>query len=100
MANENVTPIRPLSGPPSDPPPPKTRRAKRAPKVSLGSLADPDTFRGFTTHDLISALHGVCVVLDSAIVDGAEFENHHNTMCGLAQAGKVLSSILNIELHS
>jgi hypothetical protein len=73
----------------------KPRRAKRNSTVSLGTLNDPDTFRGFTAHDLISGLHGVCVAIDSAIVDGAEFENHHDTMCGLAQAAKVLSSILH-----
>ena len=63
-------------------------------------LTDPGAFDGFTSHDLISGLHGVCVAIDSAIVDGTEFENHHATMCGLAQAAKVLSAILNTQMHS
>jgi hypothetical protein len=33
-------------------------------------------------------------------VDGAKFEDHHGTMCGLAMAAKVLSSILHTEVHS
>jgi hypothetical protein len=78
----------------------KPRRAKRNSTVSLGGLTDPDTFNGFTMHDLISGLHGVCVAIDSAIVDGAQFEDHRDTMCGLAQAAKVLSSILNTQVHS
>lgn len=75
-------------------------RVKRAAKVSLGALNEPDTFKGFTAHDLVSGLHAVCVVIDSAIVDGAKFESHEDTMCGLAQAAKVLSAILNTEVHS
>ncbi len=67
--------------------------------VSLGSLNDPDTFQGFTTHDLISGLHGVCMVLDSEIV-GTELEDRAGTMNGLAMAAKVLSSILHNEVHS
>jgi len=76
------------------------RRAKRTAPVSLGGLTDPHTFDGFTTHDLISGLHGVCVAIDYAIVDGVEFEDHRGTMCGLAMAAKVLSSILHTEVHS
>lgn len=73
---------------------------RRIPQVDLGSLNDPATFRGYATHDLISGLHGICVVLDNALVDNAEFENHHGTMCDLAIAAKVLSSILYNEVHS
>jgi len=98
MPTDNVTAIQ--AG--------KPRRSKRVlkvglgglPEVGLGGLTDPDTFKGFTTHDLISGLHGVCVVIDSVLVDRAEFEDHINTMAGLAQAAKVLSSILNTEAHS
>jgi hypothetical protein len=76
------------------------RRSRRVSPVSLGSLNDPDTFKGFTTHDLISGLHGVCVVIDSAIVDGTTFHNHLGTMACLAMAAKALSAILHTEVHS
>ena len=76
------------------------RRAKRNSTVSLGALNDPDTFRGFTAHDVISGLHGVCVAIDHGIVYGAKFENHQETMSGLAQAAKVLSSILHTQGNS
>jgi len=75
------------------------RRPKRPSPVSLGRLTEPHTFNGFTTHDLISGLHGVCAVIDSALVDGTEFEDHTRTMADLAIAAKVLSSILNTEAH-
>lgn len=83
----------------------KTTPANGAPApqdhdVSLGSLTDRRTFKGFTVHDLIAGLHGVCVVMDKTLVDGAEFEDHKSTMCGLAQAAKVLSSILDNEACS
>lgn len=74
--------------------------SRRKPNVSLGGLDDPDSFQGFTTHDVISGLHGVCVVLDSALVDGTEFEDHQRTLCGLAMAAKVLSAMLQKEVHS
>lgn len=90
MSSDNVTAIN--AG--------KPLRAKRNSTVNLGALNDPDTFRGFTVHDVISGLHGVCVAIDSAIVDRAEFEDHENTMCGLAQAAKVLSSMLHTQVHS
>ena len=90
MSDHNVTAIHAV----------KPRRAKRDSTVSLGSLNDRNTFQGFTVHDIIAGLHGVCVVLDSAIVDGAEFERHLDTMCGLAQAAKVLSTILDTEANS
>ncbi len=67
--------------------------------IRLGSLTDPDAFQGFTTHDLISGLHGVCMVLDSEIV-GTGLEDRAATMNGLAMAATVLSSILHNEVHS
>jgi len=77
------------------------RRLKRKSEtVSLGTLTEPGIFQGFTTHDLISGLHGVCVVLDNALVDNVEFERHEYTLADLAIAAKVLSSILNKEVHS
>ena len=90
MATDNITAIRAA----------KPQRTRRNPPVLLGALDDPTTFQGFTVHDLISGLHGVCVTIDNAIVDGAEFESHRDTMCGLAQAAKVFSSILNTAVHS
>jgi hypothetical protein len=100
MATDNVTAIDAAK-----PPRPSSAQPIRGPKrnskmVSLGGLTDEGTFQGFTTHDLISALHGVCVVLDNALVDQVEFERHDHTMASLAQAAKVLSSILNKEVHS
>jgi hypothetical protein len=75
------------------------RRPRRNSTVSLGTLNDPDRFQGFTTHDLISGLHGVCAVLDSEIV-GTELEYREGTICDLAIAAKVLSAILRTEVHS
>jgi hypothetical protein len=99
MATDNITSIgggeklRPSTGPTGRREAPRTR-------IRLGGLTDPDTFQGFTTHDLISGLHGVCVAIDHGIVNGATFEAHAETMSGLAQAAKVLSSILRTEVNS
>ena len=99
MATANVTSIganeRPRRANPQ-----ANGRAKSSPSVDLGSLTDARTFTGFKAYDLISGLHAVCVVLDNAIVDGVEFDSHHNTLAGLAQAAMVLSSILDTEVHS
>ena len=91
------------AGPKDDPSdkPPKANRSRRTTRVSVGTLDEKDAFDGFTASDLISGLHGVCVALDHLLVDEpcrASKDVHY--ACELAQASKVLSSILCKAVHS
>ncbi len=87
MATDTVTPIRPQSGlKPPQRPPSKPRGARRRPPGVR--LADSDEHDGFSTLDVINALHGVCQALDVA------FDNADISPQELATAARVLASIV------
>jgi hypothetical protein len=87
MSADNVTPLRPQAGPKLPPhPPTKPRRARRAlPGVRL---AESGEFDGFSTLDVINALHGVCQALDVA------FDNVDVSQQELATVARVVASIV------
>jgi hypothetical protein len=91
----NVTPIRAGSENSSSGQPPKQPRAKRKPKAGL-ILFQSGEFDGFTTQDVVNALHGVCAALDHIVVDYSE----PDLAAELSIAAKVLSSMVQSRVAS
>jgi hypothetical protein len=85
MNTDNVTPIRPGEQPPSPPKKPRTRRAK--PTGLL--LAESEEGDGFSTLDVLNALYGICVALDTG-----HFERDINVNGNMQTAAKILATIL------
>lgn len=91
----NITPLRSGGGGSSSGTPPKKGRSARKPKAGL-LLFESDEFDGFTTQDVVNALHGVCEALDHIVVDYAE----PDLAAELSIAAKVLSSIVQRRVAS
>lgn len=92
----NVTPIRSGDNGSGTLMPPKKDRKPRKPKAGL-LLFESGEFDGFTTQDVVNALHGVCSALDLLAVS---YTGHYETVGELSTAAKVLSSLVQTRVAS
>lgn len=92
----NVIPIRSGDDSSSATPPPKKSRGTPKPKAGL-LLFESGEFDGFTTQDVVNALHGVCSALDRLAVD---YPGDNGIVSELSIAAKVLSSIVQSRVAS
>ena len=86
MDSQNVTPIRPPSGPQGPAGKPRRARLKR-PREGL-LLRDSNDGEGFSTLDLVYGLQGVCVAIDASSRHDTDFVHR------LSMAAKILSTML------
>jgi hypothetical protein len=87
--SDNVIPIR-GGKPPGEPPAPPKRRSRRKARREI-VLEESGEFDGFSTHDVIAGLQGICCTLaDFDYSAGMDFDKIQQ----LAMGAKVLSGIL------
>ena len=91
----NVTPISSGNGGSPSGTPPKKSRPARKPKAGV-LLFESGEFEGFSTQDVVNALHGVCEALEHLAVDYPEPE----VVAELSIAAKILSSMIQHRVAS
>lgn len=93
MSTDNVTPIRAGSGEPPLGQKTKSRRPRRKPPGL--TLSESREYGGFTTHDVLNGLHGVCEALNTGY-----FDNDVEISSELHIAAKVLAAMLQSRVQS
>jgi len=94
--SDKVVPIRSAGFAPTSTIPPKKSRARRAKKTGL-LLRESDKNEGFSTLEVLSGLHAVCLALEEIEpCDSADLRRYSE----LSVAAKVLSTILSNRVDS